>query len=844
MAYIKYSDYMNMLNQPMDDISKNTENKVKSINESFSINEGAYDTENFNYIMKKSVADSDGFTTDYTMYYDLNEDKFVFVFGDIDVYSPEDGWFDYETEDEEEAQEWFDSYEGFTDDMYEALNEKTMDNYNPKKTGTAYKVFKVKHGKLYPPMVANAGGADTPVGVWLEAEEGEFAGLSKTGRPQVKSTGSGKLAYRPGWHLGDIPRASQFDRTNKETGEKEFPKDFVWAECTYVMDVDYQGEADEMGYMRTKEDGSMYKSDKYQHSLAGLKKLPRDGFYKYRTNPNPNTVPWVITGAIKVNKLLDDYMVNAILEKNGIEPIHRQGGDKTLDELGLKQIGESLNNESMNEAYSREFQKDVVDALEKVATAHARDSLSEMDFDEAFDFFVDRHFNHSYTNEELDDEDFSDFKHDIYNALADVGFKYRRFPITQKEWDFALEFFTTHFFDSDDFNESMEDAWQHPLYKEIREYCVDKLVNCITVNEIAQKFPEYDADLAVDEEHPDFFKKIISLANTETDMLLGNFTPSNESLNEEKFTYEEAKEYWEKEYKNDPVLSSYDSFEEWWKDTKENGYAVEESLNEEIGAGEIATKIRKSILDTINDMLYNKEGDMDASNEVILKAIDLATNSVKKVYEKEKGNMMKENINEANGISKIESLAAYLDCPVEDITETDAYYADEFEHDGKTYEVYTGKEARKAVKDSVEEFIDDMGISGFSEDFKQWIYSYALDETPFEDAMYEETEYRVQEMDEQELAEAYEEYKVDNEEDLIDAIYNADYHGYGDSAFAWFKDTFGEKAAEDFADENQAFNYEVIIDEVLDIDAYGPYLATYDGIEIDLGNDFYAYRTD
>jgi hypothetical protein len=222
------------------------------------------------------------------------------------------------------------------EELEESLNEALApDGYAPKKVGKAYKVFKVKNGKLYPPMVANPGGADTPVGVWLTADEGEFAGLSKTGRPQVKSTGSGTLSYRPGWHLGDIPRASQFDRTNKETGEKEFPKDFVWAECEYTMDVDYQPESDEQGYMRMGKDGKPYRSDKYQHSLAGLPKLPKDGYYKYRTNPRPDTVPWVITGAIKVNRLLSDDEVNAILEKHGIAPIHRQGGDKTLAELGL-----------------------------------------------------------------------------------------------------------------------------------------------------------------------------------------------------------------------------------------------------------------------------------------------------------------------------------------------------------------------------------------------------------------------------------------------------------------------------------------------------------------------------
>ena len=48
------------------------------------------------------------------------------------------------------------------------LTEKVADDqdrYKDVKKGTAYKVFKVKNGKLYPPMVANPGGADTPIGV-------------------------------------------------------------------------------------------------------------------------------------------------------------------------------------------------------------------------------------------------------------------------------------------------------------------------------------------------------------------------------------------------------------------------------------------------------------------------------------------------------------------------------------------------------------------------------------------------------------------------------------------------------------------------------------------------------
>lgn len=70
----------------------------------------------FSEIATKSVPDSDGFSTDYTMYRDTNTGEYVFVFGDKDVYSPADSNFDWQCETEEEAWEWFNSYNGFADD--------------------------------------------------------------------------------------------------------------------------------------------------------------------------------------------------------------------------------------------------------------------------------------------------------------------------------------------------------------------------------------------------------------------------------------------------------------------------------------------------------------------------------------------------------------------------------------------------------------------------------------------------------------------------------------------------------------------------------------------------------
>ena len=232
----------------------------------------------------------------------------------------------------------------------------------PKKTGVGYKVFFMKDGKLYPPMVANPGGVDTPIGVWLDADAAPIVGNSKTGRPQVKNGGkgtqggSGTLAYRPGWHLGLIPYAIQFNRKD-ENGEKTlFPKDFVWAEVEYAADKNYQKEAEAEGYTE---------NGKYRHSYAGLKHLPTDGYYIYRTNPNPETDPWIITGAMKVNRILSNEEVDDLVMKAGREPQRREG-----EGLGFASFHISKNED--------EFLENIDEAIEKNGVV--REDVCDLDF--------------------------------------------------------------------------------------------------------------------------------------------------------------------------------------------------------------------------------------------------------------------------------------------------------------------------------------------------------------------------------------------------------------------------------------------------------------------------------
>ena len=256
----------------------------------------------------------------------------------------------------------------------------------PSKTAIGYKVFYVKDGKLYPPMVKNPGGSDTPMNLWLDASAGEISSYTKTGRPQIEKGGEGthcskgELAYRPDWHLGDVPIAKQFEKVNPLNGKKElFPREFVWAECEYSCDIDYQEDAMKNGYT---ENGS------FRHSYAGLQKVPENGCYRYRTNPDPNTEEWIITGKIKVNRILSGKEVDELCRKAGKEPQKREKTFEELESLLVKSLSRDVydytpfRNEEEAELHRVEREKDMVKRIEheldKNKLFHDKDFLSSM----------------------------------------------------------------------------------------------------------------------------------------------------------------------------------------------------------------------------------------------------------------------------------------------------------------------------------------------------------------------------------------------------------------------------------------------------------------------------------
>lgn len=193
--------------------------------------------------------------------------------------------------------------------------------YSPKNVVKAYKLFRYKNGKLYPLFVQAK--KAVPLNKWLKAESGD---TDKDGR--VKS-GIGSLSYRPGWHAGDMPIATHIGgKVIPETGQRTKEKGFkasmrenntVWAEVEMPNDYDWQSVANS--------NAPIVKSGPNKGKLLASKaeikdRIPYNGLYRYKTNPNM-TGEWLISGNMKVTRILTDEEVRSINNQFGVADLPR-----------------------------------------------------------------------------------------------------------------------------------------------------------------------------------------------------------------------------------------------------------------------------------------------------------------------------------------------------------------------------------------------------------------------------------------------------------------------------------------------------------------------------------------
>ena len=148
-----------------------------------------------------------------------------------------------------------------------------------------YKLFKVKHGRLYPLYVE--ADREMSLGLWLKAHVGE---LVDEGHVKA-SGGGGSLALRPGFHSTSIPFTDWIGRRLPD-GSLVQKCDTVWCECE----------------IRGKETAI---SERY-----GSRSIV-DGFYRFRTNSKQKE-PWFISSEIKINRILSQDEVKRICREHGV----------------------------------------------------------------------------------------------------------------------------------------------------------------------------------------------------------------------------------------------------------------------------------------------------------------------------------------------------------------------------------------------------------------------------------------------------------------------------------------------------------------------------------------------
>ena len=234
--------------------------------------------------------------------------------------------------------------------------QEVVEDFVPQKTVKAYKLFtKGKDGKLYPLFVDAQ--KEVPTDKWLAATFPDYRFTAGNGKQYVPSKGTdGKpgtgdsinipdqetrdklieagflpkgskakavkaVAARPGWHAGDVPIATHIGPETNIKGKqvKYRGDDQVWAEIEMPADVDWQQIANSKA--RIKKDGNI------DVRTADINdEMPKAGHYRYKTNPNM-TGEWLISGDMKVNRVLDRSEVNAINEAAGVKDL------PTLSEL-------------------------------------------------------------------------------------------------------------------------------------------------------------------------------------------------------------------------------------------------------------------------------------------------------------------------------------------------------------------------------------------------------------------------------------------------------------------------------------------------------------------------------
>lgn len=204
--------------------------------------------------------------------------------------------------------------------------------------------------------------------------------------------------------------------------------------------------------------------------------------------------------------------------------------------------------------------------------------------------------------------------------------------------------------------------------------------------------------------------------------------------------------------------------------------------------------------------------------------------------------------NESIGVTttsddKRKALANYLDVDVEDVVQTYDENNFEVQSTGEEYIVADYDTAYDLAEQDVINTIDDLGIDAFTPYFQEWIMDYAVKEDWFKDALAESQRYYYEDMDEDEFIEVCKENNISpDDENAIDELVDIYLDGIDDYADE-FRSAYGDSEFSTAVKENDLIDLDKVVEEAISVDGIAHFIAGYDGEEIELNDDLFAYRT-
>lgn len=261
-----------------------------------------------------------------------------------------------------------------------------------------------------------------------------------------------------------------------------------------------------------------------------------------------------------------------------------------------------------------------------------------------------------------------------------------------------------------------------------------------------------------------------------------------------------------------------------------NGY--HEDLNEELIDMEIYNQLtpeQQKYIDDWDLFLHQEDGKIIMSDwdeewkydsiEELQDTLDYDIEETKKLGLDNLDEAVIEEASEED--TRAKALAKYFDESVEAIeVEDDNLYSLPM---GETYLVLTEDEAYQAAEEEIREVFDELGLEAFTPNFQDYILNNCLDEDIIQEFINEEMEYFATQEEDQEMV------------DYLSSLSGSD-------AIAYVRDLFNDHDFSKWAIEQNAFDIDEIVDEAISQDGVAHFIATYDGEELDLGNNLYAYR--